>query len=82
MKEKMLTNAANIIAVAADNSPIKGIVVVALFYFGFSLFEMAVEEVLFGKRSPHAGDIVFVSFFLYMSWLVVVQCAANKLTSG
>ncbi len=72
---KYIKMSAKYLAQSAEGNPIITTCVVFLFYLLFSLFEAAVEVLVFGERFEHWLDPLFVGCFIAYSAYAVYACA-------
>ena len=63
------------LATASNGNPVISTLTVMLFYLMFTLFEAAMERLVFGERFEHLFDLLFAGAFIAYSAYSVYWCA-------
>ena len=76
--ERLIFRSASIVCQSMADNAAGAVVVVMLFYFGFSAIEAQIETLIFGDRFIHFLDPIFSVLFMAYSGVVVYVCAARN----
>ncbi|MGP9633742.1 hypothetical protein ACT3R7_11815 [Halomonas sp. AOP43-A1-21] len=63
------------IAVAAQGQPVSAMITVAMHWLMFTVFEVAIEKLIWGESFQHWLDPIFNACFIGFAGMVVWQCA-------